>query len=148
MIVSDRFPRLTADNHRVTSPATTDYNCVAWAAGDVSHWWQPGVYWPVEAIRDEYEIATLKAAFAALGYRECSDGSLESGYEKVALFGTTFLYTYAAKQLPTGRWSSKLGRDVDIEHASPDNVAGGVYGEVVAFMKRTRTLEPRPAHIP
>ena len=26
----DEFPRLTPDNHQVTSPATPDYNCVAW----------------------------------------------------------------------------------------------------------------------
>jgi len=37
---SDDFPRLTAQNHRITSPATQGYNCVAWAAGDVEHWWQ------------------------------------------------------------------------------------------------------------
>jgi hypothetical protein len=42
---ADDFPRLTAQNHRSTSPATPDYNCVAWAAGDLEHWWQPGVYW-------------------------------------------------------------------------------------------------------
>jgi hypothetical protein len=36
------FPRLTPGNHRVTSPATPAYNCVAWAAEDTEHWWQPG----------------------------------------------------------------------------------------------------------
>jgi len=39
MIPLDQFPRLTAARYRVTSPATTDYNCVAWAAGDTEHWW-------------------------------------------------------------------------------------------------------------
>ena len=33
MIPSPEFPRLTPDNHRETSPAMLDYNCVAWAAG-------------------------------------------------------------------------------------------------------------------
>ena len=36
------FPRLTPENHRVTSPAAIDYNCIAWAAGDAESWWQPG----------------------------------------------------------------------------------------------------------
>jgi hypothetical protein len=58
MISSDDFPRLTEQNYRVTSPATPDYNCIAWSAG------------------------------------------------------------------------------VDIEHDSPDDVASGIYGEVVQFMKR------------
>jgi hypothetical protein len=39
--------------------------------------------------------------------------------------------------LPNGKWTSKLGRDVDIEHDTADDVAGGVYGEVVQIMKRT-----------
>ena len=34
MIGSREFPRLTATNHRVTSAATPEYNCVAWAAGE------------------------------------------------------------------------------------------------------------------
>ena len=42
------FPRLAPQNHRITSPAGIEYNCVAWAAGDTENWWQPGVYWPVE----------------------------------------------------------------------------------------------------
>lgn len=34
MIDADDFPRLTSGNHRITSPATPDYNCIAWAAGN------------------------------------------------------------------------------------------------------------------
>jgi hypothetical protein len=61
---------------------------------------------------------------------------LEDGYEKVALYGNTFLYSHAARQLPNGKWSSKLGRSEDIEHDTPDDVAGGLYGEVHQYMKR------------
>jgi hypothetical protein len=131
------FPRLTASNHRVTSAATSDYNCVAWAANDTKHWWQPGVFWPVAVTGDDYGIAALEGAFVALGYVDCNENeALEKGFEKVALYGSNLFYTHASKQLPTGKWTSKLGRDVDIEHDSPDNVAGGVYGEVVQLMKR------------
>jgi hypothetical protein len=42
--------------------------------------------------------------------------------------------------LDGGKWSSKLGMDALIEHNTPEDVAGGVYGQIVAFMKR-----PRPA---
>jgi hypothetical protein len=57
------FPRLTPENHRTTSPAAIDYNCVAWAAGDTENWWQPGVFWPAQTPPDEFGISTLEDAF-------------------------------------------------------------------------------------
>lgn len=69
------FPRLTADNHRVTSPATEEYNCIAWSAGDTERWWQPGVYWPVPATTYDREV--LVQAFLARGYEPCPDGALK-----------------------------------------------------------------------
>jgi hypothetical protein len=104
------FPRLSANNHEKTSQPDVEYNCVAWAAWDTDHWWQPGVYWPVEISRDEHGIAALEAAFMSLGLVECSDGSLEPGFEKIALYGSGFMYTHASRQLPDGRWTSKLGK--------------------------------------
>jgi hypothetical protein len=53
MITRQDFPYLTEENHRVTSPSSADYNCVAWSAADTEHWWQPGVYWPVETQPDD-----------------------------------------------------------------------------------------------
>jgi hypothetical protein len=134
MTGTPEFPRLTADSHRVTSPATTDYNCVAWSAGDTERWWEPGVYWPVPA--ETYGPEVLELAFRSLGYEPCPDGSPEPGFEKVALYAAGAFYTHAARQLPSGKWTSKLGRLEDIEHDSPDDVAGGAYGEVLRFMKR------------
>jgi len=43
--------------------------------------------------------------------------------------------THAARQLPSGRWSSKLGPMEDIEHELQD-VTGSVYGSVVLVLKR------------
>jgi hypothetical protein len=136
MISEKAFPRLTPANWRVTSPATTDYNCVAWSMGDVERWWQPGVYWPIPAPEGDYGIGVLEQAFLSLGYRDSADGSLEEGFVKVALYGSSLLYAHAARQLPNGKWTSKLGRAEDIEHDTPDDVAGGLYGEVVQFMRR------------
>jgi hypothetical protein len=136
MIGSDEFPRLTANNCRVTSPASPDYNCIAWATGDTEHWWQPGVYWPTAVASDEYGIGILEQAFVACGFVDCPSATLESGFEKVAIYGSARFYTHVARQLPTGKWTSKLGGCEDIEHDAPDDVAGGLYGEVVQFMKR------------
>ena len=97
------FPRLSPSNHRLTSPAAVEYNCIAWAAGDVDHWWQPGVFWPVETSTDDFGMGVLEAAFRARGYEPCDDESLEPGFEKVALYGSTFTYTHAARQLSNGK---------------------------------------------
>lgn len=139
MISSGAFPRLTENNHRLTSPESIAYNCIAWAAGDVEHWWQPGMYWPGSIAENEYGIGAPEQLFKALGYEACSmDISLEEGFEKVALFGQALLYTHAARQLANGKWTSKLGKAEDIEHDSPQDVAGGIYGEVVQVMKRPK----------
>ena len=82
MLPADEFPALTEGNHRITSPADVGYNCVAWAARDARHWWQPGLFWPVEALREEHGIGDLERAFQTLGYEDCPDGSLEPGIEK------------------------------------------------------------------
>ena len=135
MIGTPEFPHLTADNHRVTSPPSTDYNCVAWCAGDTEHWWQPGVHWPVAM--ESYGLDALELAFRSLGYEPCAGGDLEPDFEKVALYAVGQFYTHAARQLPSGKWTSKLGRLEDIEHDMPGVVAGGVYGEVAMFMRRS-----------
>jgi hypothetical protein len=134
MIESPQFPRLTAHNHRTTSLAATDYNCVAWAAGDTGRWWEPGLHWPVPT--EGFGPEVLEQAFRALGYEPCPDGTLEAGFEKVALYESGPYYTHAARQLPSGKWTSKLGKAEDIEHDTADDVAGGLYGQVVGFMRR------------
>ena len=136
MIESKDFPRLTAANHRITSPPTPVYNCIAWAAQDTSRWWQPEVFWPIESPTNDYGIGVLEQMFASLGYLECQVDDYEIGFEKVALYGSVLFYTHASRQLPNGKWTSKLGRSEDIEHDTPDVVAGGIYGEVVQLMRR------------
>ena len=136
MNLRDLFPNLTDDNHEITSPRTIDYNCVAWAAQNKKRWWQPGVYWPIESTRDEYGIGELVLAFESLGYQGCDDGSLEPGFEKIALYGIGMMYTHVARQLGDGRWTSKLGQLEDITHSSTDALEDSDYGEVVQFMRR------------
>jgi hypothetical protein len=138
------FPRLTSVNHRITSPPSPDYNCIAWAAGESGRWWEPVVYWPATTPPGDYGIAALTLAFEALGYLPCGDGGAEPGFEKVALYGDGMFYTHAARQLLDGKWTSKLGAGEDIEHDAPEDVAGGLYGEVALFMRRAGArLEPK-----
>ena len=133
---SASFPRLTPTNHRITSPADDSYNCAAWAAGDTGRRWDPGDYWPLPADGVLYLADDLVRAFEAVRFVRCPAGDPEPGYERVALYAQGGAMTHAARQLPTGLWTSKLGNLEDIVHATPEAVGGGDYGEVFAYLKR------------
>jgi hypothetical protein len=79
-------------------------------------------------------------AYRTIGYRKCENGDLESGFKKIAVFvDAAGVPKHAARQLANGKWTSKCGDNVDIEHEL-DAVGGGTYGEVSLFMKcRTPT---------
>jgi hypothetical protein len=128
---------LTAENYHETSSATWEYNCVAWAAGVTDAWWwpAPGRYWPPSVPREE-SVAAFIAAFATLGYTPVVSWEREPGVEKVALYANGPTPTHAARQLPAGAWTSKLGPAIDIEHDTPEAVAGGDYGDVIAVLGR------------
>jgi hypothetical protein len=129
-----------------TSPPTTAYNCIAWAASDDERWWWPDplfqFYWPPTVSREETLEAFL-AAYGTLGYSRCDGDELEPGFIKVAIYiGANGKPTHAARQLPTGRWTSKLGRLEDVDHDSLEEVArlgpnsAYHYGRVAAIVKR------------
>jgi hypothetical protein len=135
------FPNLIPGEYRGTSPADANYNCIAWAAGETDRWWWPdaaGVsYWPSGVPREETLDAFL-AAFATLGYAPTGDPSLEPDTEKVAIFANSGVPTHAVRQLPHGRWTSKLGQSEDIEHLL-NGLTGGIYGRVALILKRPTT---------
>ncbi len=94
-------------------------------------------YWPTATPCEEFGIGVLEQVFRALGYEDCgNDDSFEPGFQKVAIYGNALFYSHAAIQKNNGTRSSKLGKAEDIDHASPEDVAGGVYGEVVGILKR------------
>jgi hypothetical protein len=141
------FPKIQSEGYDETSKATPDYNCIAWAANDQTRWWWPGLdsigkeaYWPPRAPRKR----TLKAfalAFKSLGYEKCKDGALEDGFEKIAIYAKDSLPTHAARQLGDGKWTHKIGSNVDVS-CGLSAVEDGIYGSPVRFMRRkiARTL--------
>lgn len=136
---SELFPRLSSDTYRITSPASPQYNCIAWSLGITSHWWQPGLCWsPADWPPDDVSLGALERMFASMGYHNCEmHADPEPGFEKVALYALSgFLYTHAARQLPNGMWTSKLGKGIDIEHRSIHDIEGPAYGNVQQIMKR------------
>lgn len=134
------FPLLQVGNYTVTSPKDAKYNCIAWAAGFRDRWWWPisppggQAYWPPNAPR-ELTVDAFVKAYKSVGFQPCSDGSLLAGIEKVAIYANNGRPTHAARQLPNGRWTSKLGKHVDMEHA-PAGLNGSSYGIVVQYLSR------------
>lgn len=132
------FPGLRGKVYQITSPKDLRYKCIAFAAGDNRNWWWPDAdgddTWPAGVARAE-PVDAFRHAFATLGYRICEDDRLELGYEKIALFALAGVPKHAARQLASGRWTSKLGPSEDIEHALHD-LEGEVYGSGILVMKR------------
>lgn len=141
------MPELARTGFIRTSDGTATYNCIAWAAGDDTKKWDPasiphpGYYWPPNVPRNGH-IDSLVKVFETLGYSICHGPdreSLEEGVDKVALFvAPDGEWSHAARQLPSGHWTSKCGNHEDISHQTPHDVACGSYGQVYYIMKRTR----------
>lgn len=142
MSLEAEFPRLNNLGYRITSPQSNYYNCIAWAARDLNRWWWPDpnqqYYWPEEALRQEVLEAFIQA-FSLLGFVRCDNAELEPGIEKIAIYvDSNNKPKHAARQLVSGKWTSKLGRNVDIEHEL-DGLIGTEYGNVGCILKRPET---------
>ncbi len=139
--IEDRIPRLASSGYDITSCQTARYNCVAWAMNDDTRVWSPspfgtGSYWPPD-LPAWNTVKVFIELFAKEGFVLCDDDVYEDGYEKIAIF----VYpdsepAHVARQLPTGRWVSKLGDHVDIEHNDVRAVECGLCGEVEVIMRR------------
>lgn len=141
-LLEQLFPGLRTSAYSVTSPRDREYNCIAWAAGDVANWWWPTTgpadvprFWPDGAPREE-TLAAFILAFGTLDFAPADNEALELGVEKVALFvDANGMPTHAARQLPTGRWTSKLGFSEDLEH-DLHALEGDIYGTVTIVLRR------------
>ncbi len=62
---------------------------------------------------------------------------MEGGVTKVAIYGDIDAdsWTHAARQLPNGKWTSKLGDFEDIEHDTPEGLVGSLYMNLTCIMK-------------
>lgn len=87
-------------------------------------------------------MEAFSLAYQALGYAACADGNLEEDAEKIAIYaGADRVSRHAARQLPDGAWSSKLGALEDIQHML-EALESQAYGSVILFMRRKRTASP------
>ena len=93
-------------------------------------------------------------AYAAIGYEVCGSGSREPevGFQKIALYvDEDGVPTHAARQLPNGEWTSKLGRSEDISHRTLEALESGEnkmlgYGSAALILKKADNQAGHPGH--
>jgi len=150
----EQYPEMWERFVSVTSPRTRRYNCAAWALEMTSTnirpplwgWGKPisGEFWPSSVAVRGGTVRAYEEVYELFGYRPCDDDAFVLGTEKLALYAHDSLdCLHVARQLVNGMWTSKMGECADIEHASPEDVAGQKNGQVVAFMARRFGLPGR-----
>jgi hypothetical protein len=138
------FPGLRTSGYVITSPKADAPNCIGWALRS-SLFFDPklsrfigGYYWPEGAPRED-TLAAWMAVFELHGYRLCETADLEPGAEKIAIYADqSGDAQHVARQLPSGAWTSKIGKLQDIEHTALDGLVGDDFGTVAAIMTRPR----------
>jgi hypothetical protein len=134
-----RWPNLTPHNYRKTSDRDENYTCIAWSvyADSVNIWPydHPDYFWPGNILNDE-SVQAFVEFYGIYGYEVCPTSDLEEGFEKIAIYTEDGEVTHAARQVPSGRWTSKLGVLEDIEHDTLEGLERRGYGQATVFMKR------------
>ena len=141
------LPDLVEDqDYQITSGATDLYSCLAHAIHRYDRVIWPDedetCAWPEQLERKE-TLAVFREFFRLCGYRDCVDGRLQLGTEKIVLYKDQIgLVVHVARQLKNGHWSSKLGSLADIEHISDRTIESAAYGDVAHYMWRPRSNMP------
>jgi hypothetical protein len=117
-----QYPSLAASSHCITSGPTDNYNCAAWVERDLTHWYEPGMYWPegVPEPDGPDDLDCYVALFESWGFETCEDSDHETGFLKIAIYAVGARFCHVAKQIRRSDWSSKGGSLHDFRHASLD----------------------------
>jgi hypothetical protein len=147
------FPKLGSSDYKITSVRTKRYNCMAWSLSRNDFWLDafPDGGWPPHLVHDGSVQAAI-ALFEYLGFRCTSidDLGFEDGVSRIAIYGDSRGYTHVARQIGSGKWTSKLGTLQDIEHDSLDALTSvghwigtsqdTAYGTLAQIMKADEAL--------
>ena len=141
-IIERWFPNLTASTYRITSEITEDYNCFAWAAHETRKRFDPTALpdcdW-LPTVPRTPEVDSFVSLYLCFGFESCTNGLLQEGVEKIAIYvDHNGEPTHAARQLASGKWTSKLGDFEDIEHETLSGLEGTRYGTACVFLQRKR----------
>lgn len=138
--LEDFLPCLAISGYKVTSSRTDDYNCFAWAAEQDDCWWSPDSeeYFWLEGAPKDLTLDGMVKTYGLLGYEISESENLEYGFQKIAIYMKDGKPSHAARQLLSGKWTSKLGGWEDIEHELVGLEGSGEheYGYVQQILKR------------
>jgi len=142
--VEEDFPALAGGHaYRKTSDQTLDYNCLAWAFGDTTKWWDPSKrvagYWWFPGVDREWTIEAITKILVIHSYKNADHNEYEEGFEKICFYlDEDKVPTHFARQLKSGKWTSKIGSLSDIEHDTLESLEGDLYGRAMLTFKRAR----------
>ena len=140
-LIETIFPKINDAGYKVISPEDVRYNCIAWAAGrdDVFINPDPDYFWPSN-LPYSTKLNVITKLYETYGFSICNEEEYEEGFEKIAIYITqnSDNVTHAARQIESGKWTSKLGSYKDIEHSTLDGLTGSYYGVVAIIMKRKK----------
>jgi hypothetical protein len=132
------FPRL-GEEFEVLAPASVMYNCIGWSLGNTGAW-----VWPTDGQQPAY-LPNFDALYRYYGFRRVKGLEFRRwpGHDKVVLYAVrksdgSIQPTHAARQMPDGSWSSKLGSLPLIRHLHPNDIAGPSYGVPYVIYVRKR----------
>ncbi len=132
------FPNLATEGFTPTSAPDNRYNCIAWSLGDDSRWWWPDSshFWPSD-LPLASDVTSFSTMLESQGFSETSGNCYppNANVDRIALYAKNGQVQHAARQLPNGQWTSKLGRELDISHTLA-GLEGHTYGFVVAVFEK------------
>jgi hypothetical protein len=140
--VEHDFPGLAGKQYDL-SDEDFNYNCLAFALGDETHWWeppkQPGQYWP-PGFPDDTTISTVEAIIRCHGFTIELNAALTPQADAIAIYGIGNEWTHFAK-FTAGKWHSKLGEGHDVVGFALDDLEIPMYGNVIKILRRPMPSE-------
>lgn len=122
------------------SPEDFNVNCLAFAVGDNTQWWEPpsghGTYWP-QGFREDLSVQTVEEILKLHGFTVESDRAETPDTDAIAIYGERGEWTHFAK-FANGKWSSKLGELDDVEDIMLDDLEVPDYGKCLKILKRPK----------
>jgi hypothetical protein len=135
--VEQDFPLLRGTAYDL-SDEDFNYNCLAYALGDKSQWWEPPKgpeqYWP-PGFSPDLSVETVVSIIKTHGFIVDSDTVGTPETDAIAIYAEGDEWTHFAK-FSGGSWSCKLGDGHDVIGVKLENLVGTLYGNVVKVLRR------------
>ena len=133
------FPALAGKDYDL-SDEDFNYNCLAYALGDSSQWWEPprgpGQYWP-DGFPPDVTVKTVEDIIRLHGFTIELEDSENPDTDAIAIFAIGAEWTHFAK-FSDGAWKSKLGTGHDVSGVSLKDLMIPDYGKVVKVLSRPK----------